>query len=88
MAGWPPKSMKMPAGGRAQEAPPAQGRRPTGFRQRAQGEEFSRQKAKISEPGRWPGWAGTFAARQEATFKRHRRVAAIKTIVNDSILNE
>jgi len=43
MAGWPPKGMKMPAGGPAA----AQGRRPTGFCQRAQGEEFSRQKAKI-----------------------------------------
>jgi len=41
-AGWPPKSMKMPAGGLAA----AQGRRPTGFRQRALSEEFSRQKAK------------------------------------------
>jgi len=41
MAGWPPKGMKMPAGGPAA----AQGRRPTGFFRRAQGEEFSRQKA-------------------------------------------
>jgi len=48
MAGWPPKGMKMPAGGPAA----AQGRRPTEFSQRAQGEEFSRQKAKIPEPGR------------------------------------
>jgi len=43
MAGGPPKGRKMPAGGPAA----AQGRRPTGFRQRALGEEFSRQKAKV-----------------------------------------
>jgi hypothetical protein len=56
MAGWPPKGMKMPAGGPAA----AQGRRPTEFSQRAQGEEFSRQKAKISAPGRGPDWGGIF----------------------------
>ena len=49
MAGWPPKGMKMPAGGPAA----AQGRRPTGFCQRAQGEEFSRHKAKMKARGYW-----------------------------------
>jgi hypothetical protein len=53
--------MKMPAGGPAA----AQGRRPTEFSQRAQGEEFSRQKAKIkrqkiSAPGRGPDWGEIF----------------------------
>jgi hypothetical protein len=48
----------------------AQGRRPTEFSQRAQGEEFSRQKAKISGPGRGPDWGGIFRGWEGEVIQR------------------